>query len=285
MPSAWSPENWLYSAVSVEADNEAPTLPASRLLIPRVARRYRARNLADGATKVRVRIDFGAARPIDRIVWRRLREPLHIERTPGWPVLAASDPVRHRLSNDEAFLETPEAAALVYDSGWTPSNIAPGWGYHDHIVPPEGGVVRTARYADFQFDALSRAAAPNNYVDWGTAWYAQMRSVDIGFAAPFSIKPASNTTTRQGAFDEGEDINPGKVWLNFEVIFRAIKEVERPDVLDFLVETESFARFLFVVDKAVADPRGVMIARNLTPGLDKTSRAFGRLAMRLKESV
>lgn len=284
--SAYAPQNWLDQAILLEADNQSPSLTVERLKIARVSRRYRARNLAPGETTVRVKMDFGEAKPIDRIVWRRLREPLSVERLPGWPVFAASDLVRHRLSNDPGFLDDPDAAALEYDSDWIESNIALGWGYHDHIVPPDlAGAVRQARYADFQFNALSRAIAPNNYVDWGRAWYVKLSPLDIGFAAPFSIKPDTNTTTREAAFDEGEDINAGKMRLILEVIFRSVREIERPDVLDFLVETNNSERFLFVVNKGVADPRGVIIARNLTPGLDKMSRAFGRMPMRLRESV
>ena len=74
--------------------------------------------------------------------------------------------MRHRLSMVSADGDD------VYDSGDIPSNIVNGYGYHDHIVPPDAiGGTRVAKYAAFEFDARSRVEAPKNVVDWAHGVY------------------------------------------------------------------------------------------------------------------
>lgn len=278
-PSAMAAVNWLDYAASIACDGEVPTLPASRLAIPRIAKRFAVAGLTPGDTVREVKIDLGQARTIDRIAAVRHRRNSTLEDRDG-PVFASSDPVRHRLSTTDAH------DGDVYDSGWIASAIVNGYGYHDHIVPLMNGAKRTARYASFAFDAQSRAIAPDDYVWWGRLGYFDMWRFDIGFAAPFSYGWRDSGTATRTLDGGGEIVNDTmRGWREISMIFKGVKALERPDLLQFLEKTRASGRFYLVADADVADPMGCVIARNLTPDIDQVSRAFNRFQLSLIESL
>ena len=280
MPNAMSAMNWLDRAVSVTCVGEVLTRPASRLQVARVSKRFRVADLSPGDTVREVKIEFHAPVPIDRIAYVRTRRNSTVEDIDG-PVFAASDPVRHKLSTTDAH------DGDVYDSGWVQSGIVNGVGYHDHIVPRDGNnAKRVAGFASFSFDAQSRAVAPENYVDWGRAWYGDMWEFDIGFAAPFDYgwrDRATSTRSLDGASEYVNDRTRG--WRELNVVLKGVKMAERTPLLDFLEKTRTGARFYFVADAALADPLGCMIARNRTPTISQTDRAFNRFELSLIESL
>ena len=287
MPAAFSLANWIDSAVSITCVGEQPTQPASRLAVAAVARRFRVAGLGPGNTRRRVRVDFGTARPIERIFLVRPRRNSKVEALEG-PVFAPTDLVRHTLANDVRLIGDDAdfaAATKVYDSDWIASGMRLGVGYHDHVVPRLGGAKRTARYACLEFDALSRATAPDNFVDFGRAGWCEMQGLAIGHAAPFSYgwrDRATATRSLDGAAEHVNDRTRG--WREWQVVFRSVKSNEWDAVLDFLERTRTGGRFFFVLDAAVADPLRCLVARNLTPDLDQTDRAFSRFELSLRES-
>lgn len=280
MPSGMSEVNWIDRAVSVTCVGEVATLPASRLQVERVSKRFRVANLSPGDTARDVKIDFGAARPVTRIGWIRNRRNSTVEEIEG-PVFASTDLVRHKLSTSSAH------AGDVYDSGWIASGVVDGVGYHDHIVPRDANnAKRVAQFASFSFDAVSRATAPNNYVDWGRAWYADTFEFEIGFAAPFTYGWRDRATTTRSLDGSSEYVNDRtRGWRQINMLFRGVRMGERTPLLKFLERTRSGKRFYLVADMAVADPLGCLVARNLTPDLDQTDRAFNRFELSLIESL
>jgi|GEM_PF-4347711 len=278
-PSAFGDVNWLYRGATITADRELTSLPASRLEVPRVSKRYRAAALSDGDTRTIVQIDFGAVRAIRRIAWQRVREPADIEDvTPG--SFIASDIVQHKLSTTDAH------DGDVYDSGDITSDIVNGYGMHDHLVPLDAGAVRQARFAEFQFDALSRTIEPFNFVDWGTAYYVDQLELALGMSAPFDYLWTDASTVSRSFDGSGEIINPSaSSWRELAIPFRAIAFSERTKILDYLARTGKRNRFLFIEDASTNNPRGTMIARNVTPNLSRTSRARNRMNLQLVESL
>lgn len=280
MPSALSAVNWLDDALSIACEGEVATLPAARLKLPQIAKRFAVAGLSPGDTVREVKIAFNGAKTIDRICAVRHRRNSVLEDREG-PVFAATDLVRHRLSMDEA------GAGDVYDSGWIPCGIVNGYGYHDHIVPKTGaGAKRTARFASFAFDAQSRTAAPNNYVWWGRLGYYDMWEFDIGFRAPFDYGWSDAATATRSPDGATEIVNDrSKRWREISMLFAGVKALERPALLDFLEKTGTGGRFYVVGDAAAADPRGCVIARNRTPRLSQIDRAFSRFELSLIESL
>lgn len=280
MPSALCAVNWLDQAASITCAGEVATLPATRLQIPRIAKRFAVAGLTNGDTVREVKIDLGAVRTINRVAAIRHRRNSVLEDRDG-PVFAGTDLVRHRLSTTDAH------DGDIYDSGWIASGMINGYGYHDHIVPKTlANAKRTARYASFAFDAVSRDTAPNDFVWWGRLGYFDMWEFAIGLAAPFDYGWRDKSTATRSMDGGGEIVNDRtKGWRELNKLFRGVKELERPDLLDFLEKTRSGGRFYIVGDAAVADPRGCMIARNLTPTLTQTDRAFSRFELSLIESL
>jgi hypothetical protein len=289
MPSAMSPVNWIDRAVSITCNGEVPTLPATRLQIPRVVKRFRVDSLSPGDTMREVQIEFHAPVPINRIGWIRTRRNSLAEDIDG-PVFAANDQVRHLLSTTSAH------DGDIYDSandagadgnGWQSSGIVNGIGYHDHIVPPDGNnATRMAQFAAFRFNALSRSVFPDNFVDWGRAIYADLWPFQIGFAAPFTYGFKDKSTATRSLDGSSEYVNNrSHGWRQLSMNFRGVKALERPDLIKFLEKTRTGGRFYLVADAAVADPLGAIIARNLTPAIDQTSRAFSRFELSLIESL
>ncbi len=280
MPSALSAVNWLDQAASITCDGEVATLPATRLQLPQISKRFAVAGLTNGDTVREVKTDLGAVRVIDRIAAIRHRRNSILEDRDS-PVFASTDLVRHRLSTTDAH------DGDVYDSGWIASGMVNGYGYHDHIVPKTGGgAKRSARYTSFAFDAQSRDTAPDNYVWWGRLGYYDMWEFDIGFAAPFDYGWRDKATATRTMDGGGEYVNDRtKGWRELNMLFRGVKALERSDLLDFLEKTRSGGRFYLVADAASASPRDCIIARNLTPTLTQTDRAFSRFELSLIESL
>lgn len=279
-PSGFADINWLDLAATITATREVGTLPATNLKTPRVSNRFRVADLSAGDVTTRVEIDFGAARPLRRIFWQRPRRPQDIENAAPASFIA-TDTVRHFLSSSDAH------DGDVYDSGEIASGIVNGYGVHDHLVPLDGlGAVRSAQFAAFEFNALSRTDFPDNYVDWGRAWYADQWEFGIGFGSPFSVAWVDASTATRSFDGSGETVNIAVgAWRELTANFNSIRMAERQDVLDFLNRTGRRKRFLFLEDASVADPRRALIARNTTPQIDRLSRAFNRFQLQLVESL
>lgn len=286
MPSALSPLNWLHRAASITCVGEEPTLPAARLQLPQITKRFAVANLSPSDTVRQVFVDLGALRPINRIAMVRHRRNSVFEDLDG-PVFAATDLVRHRLSNDPNLIVDPDSVTPDYDSGWIASNIVNGYGYHDHIVPLTAAQAKqTARYYVFSFNAVSRATAPDNYVWWGTGGLFDMWEFDIGFRAPFDYGWNDAATATRSPDGSTETVNDrSKRWREISMLFAGVRKLERPDLLDFLEKTGTGGRFYMVADASVADPRGCMFARNRTPRLTQMDRAFSRFELSLIESL
>lgn len=273
MGAWWAAENYLDSA-TLTADREVALLPVTKLQSPHVGRRYRVDGLSPGDTRTRVEIAFAAPTTIDRICWVRPRQRASLEIAAG-PLFAATDLVRHEFSDQPDFSNT------LYDSGDIASGVLPGWGYHAHILmTPIAGVTHAA----FEFDALSRDTAPNNYVDWGRAFYGKAQSLGIDFAAPLGIRSVENARKTRAIKAPTLYVGRRRPYLRFDVVFRSIKSFERPAMLDFMHETGDGGRFLFGLSETF-DGRNVIIGVNDTPALDQTSRAFSRFPFGVEEAL
>lgn len=261
----------------VTADREVGTLPASRVKTPQVARRYRAADLSNGDTRSRVEIDFtanpGGSVSIDTIVWVRPRQRAFEEERSS-PSFATSDLVKHQLANVADF------SATVYDSGDIASGIVNGYGYHVHLLDAPVACA----YAAFEFDALSRDTPPDNFVDWGVAFYGRRYEFPIGFAAPQGYSWREGAARQRSADGGSHYIRRKKSYRVFDAIYRAIKNPEYDSALDLVETTADGGRFVFGLNKT--DPaRSTIIGVNASPGIDRTSRAFSRLALSIEESL
>ena len=280
MPSGLSAQSWTPLATSITCEGEVATLPAARLANPRVSKRFRVAGLSPGDTARQVRVAFHQPVPVDRISLVRPRRNSLKEDAEG-AVFGENDLLRHRLSSTDAH------DGDVYDSGWIASGMVNGYGYHDHIVPRSAAnAVRTASYAALDFDAVSRAAAPDNFVDFGRLDYWNLWRFSIGFRAPFTYGWRDRSTATPTLDGGGEIVNDRtRGWREIGMLFSGVRKTERAALLRFLEKTRSAGRFYLVADANVADPYGCVIARNLTPDLDQTSRAFSRFELSLRESL
>lgn len=270
---------WLNHAetATVTADREVPALPASKLLLPQVGRRYAVAGLTEGDTVSHVDLDFGAPVPIGVIAWLRPRLPLRDELAGRTVGLIATDPVRHQLSLEEA------GGAEVYDSDWVPSGIAPGLGYHVHLPAGVRGQA-VARYARFSFDAQSRTEAPDDFAWWGWCSYGPAHWFRIGYAAPFREGFEDAGIVQRAAKSPTDYRSPGTgSWRTWSVPFRSVPSDEVPALRDALFATPTGAPVLFCRD--AANPHAATLrARIETRAIEQASRAYHRLPLPLTET-
>lgn len=261
----------------VTADRAVGTLPATQIKTPQVARRYRVADLSAGDTRSRVEIDLtanpGGSAEIDTIVWVRPRlRAIEEDRTP--PSFSATDLVKHQLSDVADF------ATTLYDSGDVAAGVVNGYGYHVHLL----ATPVDCKYAAFEFDALSRDTYPENYVDWGVAWYGKRYEFPIGFAAPQGYSWRENAARVRSADGGSHYLRRKKPYRALDLIYRAIKNAEYDSIMDLIETTSDGGRFVIGLDKT--DPaRSTIIGVNSSPGLDRTSRAFSRIALAIEESL
>lgn len=260
---------------TLEADNEVAQLPVDRIKIPTLGRRYRAAGLSVGSTRTTVKIAFDAAYRPEFACWVRPRRRAYDEEaTP--PVFAATDLVRHTLSSTDAH------DGDLYDSTDLASGVANGYGYHCHVIP--AGVA--GAYASFEFDALSRETAPDNFVDWGYAHYGVADlEPEIDYAAP-SVRSFSEGAVRRFSEDNGAlIIRRKKMRRRWSLIFRSIKNASELAALEaFLEFAGDGGRFLMGLDRTDM-ARGVVVCILDTAAFTRTSRKYSQLQLPVLEAL
>ena len=264
-------------AATVTATRETAQLPVSKLLNPIVAERYRAAGLSPGDTRTIVKLEWTAPLRPEIVVFIRPRRRA-IEEEAEAPSFAAGDLVRHRLSTTSAH------DGDVYDSGDLASNIALGHGYHHFFIPPDPAPP-TALFAAFEFDALSRSLAPENFVDWGYAHYGAIDlEPEIDYAAAgFGWQEGA---VRQFSWDSSAvRIRRKRGRRRWRLGFRNLRyETERAAVEAFLEYAGDGGRFMIGLDRA-GGARDVMIAVMDQAGWTRTARRIGAIEIPVIEAL
>lgn len=259
---------------TLEASNEVASLPVDRVKIPTLGRRYRAANLSNGSTRTIVKVAFDQVYRPAVACWVRLRRRAYEEEVVR-PSFAATDIVKHTLSS------TDDHTADLYDSDDIESAIAPGYGYHAHLIPDgtAGG------FASFEFDALSRDTAPDNFVDWGYAHYGPINlEPQIGFAAP-SVRSFSEGAPRRFSEDNSNMvIRRRQMRRRWQLVFRSIKQSEMAEVEAFLEFAGDGGRFLMGLDRTDMS-RGVAVCVLDNASFTRTSRKFTQLSLPVMEAL
>lgn len=271
---AW--RNWTARA-TLTASRQVTQLPVEKLKLQQVGRRYGVSGLSAGDTISHVDLDFGREVPISVAAWLRPRLPFVDELDGASVGLIASDPVRHQFSN------VASGQGEVYDSGWIPSGIAAGYGYHLHFPAGLKGEI-TARYARFSFDAQSRAVAPDNFVWWGWCFYGPAHWFRIGYAAPFRQGFEDGGTVQRARKSAADYRSPGvNSWRTYSVPYRSVPGDEVPALREALMATPTGAPILFCRDAANA-PTETIRAKIETRSLEQATRAYERLPLPLTET-
>lgn len=261
------------AAATIEATREIASMPASRLKNPTVAERYRAAGLSPGDTATTVKFALPAAARPSVIFWQRPRRSAAEEETVA-PSFAATDTVRHRFSTTAAH------DGDVYDSGAAASNVATGRGVHA-FFPPAGA---PAPFYAMTFDALSRATAPDNYVDWGFAHYGLFDvEPQIDYAAP-AVFGWDEGAERRFSWDRAAMVIRRKQRRRrWRLVFRSVKWLSERAALDaFLEYAGDGGRFILGLDKT--GPGDVVMAVLDQAAMSRTSRKFGALELPVLEA-
>lgn len=270
---------------TVTASREVASLPPAKIQSPVVAERYRAADLSVGDTRTILRFEWAVEPGRPEIACfirprRRAADETLENGTP--PSFAATDLVRHKLSRISA-----DAFEIYNSNGGVDmaSDIAPGFGYHTHFIPPDGASPLQL-FAGFEFDALSRDTPPHNFVDWGHAWYGRIDfEPQIDFAAPASFA-FDESAVRQVSWDNSAmRIRRKRPRRRWRLVFRSIKVAsEQSRLEDFLEYAGDGGRFLVGLNRTDL-ARGVMLAVLDQAAWSRTSRRFGQLELPLIEAI
>ena len=208
------------------ATRETPGLPPSRVLFPPVIERYRASNLSAGDTTTTLKFAaLASARPAVVFFMRPRRTRTEEEASP--PSFAASDTVRHLFSTTDAH------NGDVYASASAASNVALGRGVHVHL-PPSGA---NAPFWAFEFNGLSRATTPNNFVDWGYAHYGAFDfEPEIDYAGPAGFGWEENAERRVSWDNSALRMRRKVRRRRWRLIFRAIRWASEQAALNQFLE-------------------------------------------------
>lgn len=250
-------------------------LTVDKLKNPVVAERYRAADLAPGDTKTEIKIEWPASYRPGVIAYVRPRRRA-VDEAIDPPSFAATDLVRHKFSSADTH------TGDVYLQAWTASAVEPGYGYHC-FFPPAGAATA---FASFEFDALSRATAPNNFVDWGYAHYGDIElEPEIGYASPASFGWQEGATRQLSWDGSALRIRRKRARRRWRLVFRSIRwPSERAAVEDFLEYAGDGGRFLMGLDRTDLS-RGVMVAVLDQSGFSRTTRKFGQLELPVLEAI
>lgn len=279
-------ENALEGA-SITCSRALESLGPDRLQIDQVGKRMRVAGITAGSPIIDVDIDFdpnniGRRVDISCVAWLRPRFAPMVERAGMVEGLGLNDPVRHFFSAVQI------GDGELYDSGWVPADIAPGYGYHIHRPDPAADgsfqTVLGVRWARFRFDASARVTAPYDFVDWGWAGYFQRTDYRVGFAAPFRYAVNSGGETLRprrspAAFPE----ETGARWRTWGAPFRTLPGDEMGDVEQMLWDVADTGHILFCRDHN--DP-GRQTIRGLidSPSYDQTARQLASWPLTINES-
>lgn len=273
--------SWRNLALSatLTADRAVGSLPVEKLKIPVVSERYRVADLSPGDTRSKVMLEWTSpVRPEIACFIRPRRRAVDEEIEP--PSFAATDLVRHLLSTTAAH------DGDDYDSGDFASGVANGYGYHAHFIPPSPTPPGAVNFAAFEFDALSRAAAPENFVDWGYAHYGRVDfepEIDHAGPAGFGFEEGA---TRAFSWDNSAlRIRRKRARRRWRLVFRDLRYLtERAAVEDFLEYAGDGGRFLIGLDRTDL-ARGVMLAVLDAAAWSRTARKLGQMELPLLEAI
>lgn len=264
----------LIAGATVTASKEATNLPASRLLNPVVSERYRAPDLAPAATRVKVDFLTPAAIQPSVAFWQRPRRSAEEEAAEA-PSFAATDTMRHMLST------TSGHDGDIYDTGDVASGVATGVGVHCRFLAPAAA----STFLSCEFNALSRATFPANFVDWGYAHYGVVDlEPQVDFASPAVFQQQEGAERRFSWDSAALRIRRKQRRRRWRLVFRAIKTPSESSAVEaFLEYAGDGGRFILGRDRTdLVNGVGLFVLD--TAAYSRTSRRLAQLDLPLLEA-
>lgn len=265
-------DDWSRYATFVSDKASPVNLEPENLASRSVNTRWRVNDLGAGDTRVTLDVTLDQKRTSNYVFLQRPRYTRKTELSIG-PTFAQADTIRLIFYDDEI------EGDVVEDTGDVASGNLEGigsWG----LWRPAGVAFAAMR---IEFDAVSRALAPDNFMEWGRLAFGPAHQFTVGHIA-LKESLRSKSSILRPSLGGSAFSRKGAHWRVWSIVFRCLVEAEREDVRNFLADNFDGEQFVFGFDETRPQDAW-MLAAMINPDLDHASRNFKRFAQEIEEAM